>query len=202
MLEKRTFDLTELRYDTEQRKIVGHAAVFNQIAGPQSFKELVAKDSFRDSIESDDIRALWNHDPNYVLGRKSSGTLKLHEDDKGLYVEIEPPDTQWAKDLMVSINRGDVSQMSFGFQTMEEEWKKSPDGLVDVRILKKVKLRDVSPVTFPFYEGTDVALRSHEKWLEEQKKNEELKKKEEEKKERVNHVLKIHKNILGLKAKL
>jgi HK97 family phage prohead protease len=143
----------------EKRKIRGHAAVFNELGGnPDMFLEQIAPGAFAESIGKDDVRALWNHNPDYVLGRNISGTLTLSEDDKGLAIEVDPPDTQWARDLMHSIDRGDISQMSFGFRVLDQSWEVR-DG-VDVRTLNKVELWDVSPVTFPFYEGTDVALRS------------------------------------------
>lgn len=145
--------------DQEKRRIVGHAAVFNQIAGDERyFLEQIAPGAFKDSIDKDDVRALWNHNPDYVLGRNKAGTLKLSEDEVGLAIEIDPPDTQWARDLMISIGRGDISQMSFGFKVLKQEW----DEEKNLRTLKQVELWDVSPVTYPFYEGTDVALRSRD----------------------------------------
>lgn len=146
-------------------KLVGHAAVFDaptEIAG--AFQERIDPGAFADSIKEDDIRALFNHDPNYVLGRNTAGTLLLKEDKKGLHIEVDPPETQWAKDLMTSIKRNDIDQMSFGFQVIKEEWTAGDKGEQDMRTLKKVRLFDVSPVTFPAYEGTDVAVRSHDSW--------------------------------------
>ena len=116
------------------------------------------------SLDTDDIRALFNHDPNYVLGRNKSGTLELREDEQGLLVRIKPPNTQWARDLQVSIERGDINQMSFGFTVEEDEWR-SEDGY-DVRELRKVKLYDVSPVTYPAYTATDVGVRAMESYKE------------------------------------
>lgn len=156
----------EIRSDDQgKRRLIGHAAVFNQIAGdPRIFLEQVAPGAFADTIAKDDIRALFNHDKNYVLGRKNAGTLSLREDDTGLAIEIDPPDAQWARDLMVSIDRGDISQMSFSFRVdnpaQDQSWE-IKDGIRH-RTLKKVTVRDVGPVAFPFYEGTDIALRSFE----------------------------------------
>ena len=162
--ERRAYDF-ELRIDKENRKLTGHAAVFDVEGDGGWFREKIARGAFADSIQVDDVRALWNHDANYVLGRNRAGTLKLSEDERGLFIEIDPPDTQFARDLLVSIERGDVSQMSFGFQTVRDSWERSTEGNnQDVRTLEKVKLYDVSPVTFPFYPETDVAVRSHEQW--------------------------------------
>lgn len=165
-LKKRTFkDLTltvETR-DDKPPKIKGHAAVFDVIAGDGWFREKVAPGAFTESLKIDDIRALWNHDTNIVLGRNRANTLKLWEDAEGLSVEITPPDTQLVRDMLESIARGDVSQMSFGFQVLRQTWVEEEDEK-DLRIIDKVKLWEVSPVTFPFYEDTDVALNSHREW--------------------------------------
>jgi HK97 family phage prohead protease len=164
--EQRTFDLSELRVSREDKpRIVGHAAVFNVMGDGGWFREKVAPGAFADSIQTDDVRALFNHDPNFVLGRNRSGTLKLSEDERGLKIEIEPPDTQVARDLLVSLERGDINQMSFGFQVVKDSWEHNSEGnALDIRTLEKVRLWDVSPVTFPFYKETDVAVRSHEAW--------------------------------------
>lgn len=168
-IEKRTMSF-EVRIDEregEPVKIVGHAAMFNQeteIAG--MFREMIAPGAFTRSIkEGDDVRALFNHDPNFVLGRTKSGTLKLKEDKQGLWMEVTPPDTQLVRDLVIEpIRRGDISQQSFGFEARGEEWQRGEDGEMDLRILTDAKLWDVSAVTYPAYDGTDVAVRSHDKY--------------------------------------
>jgi len=166
--EMRTFPL-EFRVDAETKKIVGHAAVFNKIDGPEWFRERIAPGAFADSLKSDDVRALFNHDPNYVLGRNKADTLFIEEDEVGLRMEIDPPDTQFARDLLTSIARGDISQASFAFTTIDASWD-DVDGQ-EVRTLKKVRLYDVSPVTYPFYEATDVSLRKAQ-WEKEKEKQE------------------------------
>ena len=187
-MEIRTLPLEELRINNleEKRYIEGHAAVFDSwsetLGGIFPFKEKVRKGAFSQTIEKDDIRALFNHDPNYVLGRNKAGTLELKEDDTGLYVRIIPPDTQAARDLITSIERGDINQMSFGFMVEEEKWD-TVDG-VDVRELRRVRLFDVSPVTFPAYPSTDVGVRameSYENYRAEVRNKEEMKSKEAEK---------------------
>lgn len=164
--EQRCAGITELRVEPQEGGglpvIEGHAAVFDSLSQDLGFlfpfKERIQKGAFKNSIEADDIRALWNHDANYVLGRNRAGTLDLKETGKGLKVRIHPPDTQWARDLTESIKRGDVSQMSFGFIVEKEAWTVE-DGQ-DIRTLERVKLFDVSPVTFPAYLETDVGVRS------------------------------------------
>lgn len=163
-IERRNFQVNELRAITNAdglRKITGYAAVFEKLSDDLGwFREKIQPGAFAETIGADDIRALWNHDSNFPLGRNKSGTLVLSEDDHGLKIEIDPPDTQWARDLMTSIDRGDVDQMSFGFQTLSDKWEMVEGE--DIRTLIKVRLFDVSPVTFPAYPDTEVGLRSLE----------------------------------------
>ena len=166
--ELRMLPLKEIRINESDGGtcIEGHAAVFDSwsetLGGIFPFKEKVRKGAFAESIGRDDIRALFNHDPNYVLGRNRAGTLELEEDDVGLRVRITPPDTSWARDITTSIRRGDISQMSIGFVVEDDEWS-SKDG-IDTRELKKVRLFDVSPVTFPAYTATDVGVRAMQEY--------------------------------------
>lgn len=163
--ETRSFLFNIEADETEARKMTGHAAVFNEITEIGGwFREQIEPGAFKASIKKDDVRALFNHDENYVLGRNTAGTLKMSEDSQGLKVDISPPDTQFARDLAVSIERGDISQMSFAFQVLEEEWIRGEKKELDLRKIKKVRLFDVSPVTFPAYDGTDIGLRSHQEW--------------------------------------
>jgi len=162
-IERRAFNVdgmrVEKRSDTEQRLIVGHAAVFNaetDIGG--YFMERVAPGAFARAILEDDVRSLFNHDANFVLGRTKAGTLKLREDGTGLMTETTPPDTQFARDLQISIDRGDISQMSFAFRVKKESWQENGDKWL--RTIEDVELFDVSPVTYPAYPTTDVGLRS------------------------------------------
>ena len=147
----------------EAKTLVGYAAVFNReatIAG--FFREQIAPGAFDAAIREDDVRALFNHAPNYVLGRTTSGTLTLSQDDDGLRYEADPPDTQWARDLMVTVGRGDVNQSSFGFQVVREEWT-NPENRAELplRTILEARLFDVSPVTYPAYEETSAEARSH-----------------------------------------
>jgi hypothetical protein len=149
----------------DQPTIVGHGAVFNSLSDDLGgFREMIMPGAFSEAVESDDVRALFNHDPNLILGRNISGTLRLAEDGVGLNYEIDPPETQYAKDLMVSIQRGDVDQSSFGFRVIEESWRQPDDeNPLPTRILHKVRLFDVSPVTFPAYPATNVSMRALDK---------------------------------------
>src|SRR5574344_2194519 len=201
-LERRCVILKELRVidvaeATNEPCIEGYASVFDswseELGGIDPFREKVVKGAFAQTIQEDDIRALFNHDPNYVLGRNKSGTLTLQEDEKGLLVRIIPPKTQWARDLLVSINRGDITQMSFGFTVELDRW--SYENGVDVRELLKVKLFDVSPVTYPAYSETECGIRSQKEVYEtrqlqkreqENANNEKIKQKLALKKQKIN----------------
>jgi HK97 family phage prohead protease len=117
------------------------------------FRERVAMGATADSIQRDDVRALYNHDPNLVLGRNRSGTLRLSEDTEGLHYEVDMPDTTYARDLATSMERGDVSQSSFGFKVSGpdgQDFAEDDDGF-PLRTLNKISLFDVSPVTYPAY---------------------------------------------------
>lgn len=140
-------------------KIVGYAAVFHSLSEDLGgFRERILPGAFSKSLaERTDVRALWNHDSNYVLGR-TPNTLQVWEDDIGLRFEITPPETQWAQDLMKSIDRGDVTQTSFRFITEQDQFIHAEDEVV-YRELIQVGLIEVSPVTFPAYEATNVQLR-------------------------------------------
>lgn len=167
--EVRNYPVTELRVQRDAGRppqIVGYAAVFNSWSEDLGgFREKIAPGAFRATLANGaDVRALYNHDPNFVLGRTKSATLELSEDKKGLRIVNTPPDTQWARDLQVSIDRGDVDQMSFGFVTRSDQWDEDKDSGKVTRTLLEVDLVDVSPVTFPAYPDTEVAVRSMDAW--------------------------------------
>lgn len=166
--------------DGEGRTVTGYAALFNSPSEQMwNFREQIAAGAF-DATDMSDVRALFNHDPNMLLARTSSGTLSLEVDSRGLKYSFELPDTQAGRDLGELLRRGDVSQSSFGFTIAEDEWqeKRNDAGEVEetTRVIKKVsRLYDVSPVTYPAYPDTSVALRSLEAWREEHQPKEEKK---------------------------
>ncbi|PGE42090.1 HK97 family phage prohead protease [Bacillus cereus] len=160
--ETRTFDITKLstRDATEEQpsKITGYAAVFNSkttIGG--WFDEVIEPGAFARSLsENGDIRALFNHNWDNVLGRTKSGTLKLEEDEKGLKFEIELPNTSVGRDLAESMSRGDINQCSFGFWITEENWDYNVEPAL--RTIKEVELYEISVVSIPAYDDTEVSL--------------------------------------------
>jgi len=152
----------ELRADEDgKRTLRGHAAVFDQLSGDLGgFRERIERGAFSETLQGEpDIRALFNHDSGAVLGRTTNGTLRLSEDDVGLRVEIDPPDTQAGRDAMASIERGDINQMSFAFRVKAggQEFMEQDNEVV--RSLSDVELFEVSPVTFPAYPDTSIAMR-------------------------------------------
>lgn len=172
--ETRTLKTTiELRAEGDGLpKITGHASVFNvrsQIF-PGFFEE-VMPGAFVDTIKDDDIRALFGHDPNMVLGRNEAGTLTLREDKTGLVFELDPADTQIGRDAVTSIRRGDITGMSIGFSVKPGgmTFGEDDDGNT-VRTLTNIRLFEISAVAFPAFEQTDVgvAKRSLAAWRAEQ----------------------------------
>ncbi len=157
-------ELRVTRSDDGPVKISGYAAVFNTLSDDLgAFREKIKKGAFANALKNSDVRALFNHDSNIVLGRQSAGTLTLKEDDHGLFMEVMPPDTQAARDLMISIERGDITGQSFGFSVKEDSWDKPSNDGPEIRTIIEIdELYDVSPVVFPAYPDTTVALRSLE----------------------------------------
>jgi len=163
-VERRCMDarLQEMRlnFDNKSPRIVGYAAVFNKETELYpGFREKIAPGAFSESIKNDDVRALINHDPSLILGRNKANTLKLTEDEHGLRYEIIPPDTQAARDLMISIKRGDINQSSFGFNILKRNVDINEEENEMTRTIEKAQLFDVSPVTYPAYPSTEVNVR-------------------------------------------
>ena len=151
----------EIRADADGLKVEGYAAVFGQEADIGGmFREKIEPGAFKDAIGRDDVVFLINHE-GLPLARTRSGTLRLSEDDHGLKIETtldaEDPDV---KSISGKMKRGDLDKMSFAFWPELEEWDDSGD--VPVRTIKKASLHDVSIVTTPAYDGTEIALRSLE----------------------------------------
>jgi hypothetical protein len=154
-------ELRVIRSEGEPTKIAGYAAVFNRDSEDMGFIERIAPGAFKKALKNSDTRALFNHDSNIVLGRESAGTLTLKEDERGLFMEVTPPDTQLVRDMVLTpIERGDISQQSFGFTVSSDKWEDVDKDVPKRMILEVRELFDVSPVTFPAYPDTSVALRS------------------------------------------
>lgn len=153
----------ELRSAPEGSKspgtVLGYAAVFGSFSEDLGyFREKIATGAFSGCL-SQDVRALANHDPSQLLGRNKASTLRMIQDELGLKVEIDLPDTSVGRDTAESIRRGDMDGMSFSFTTDIDQWDYSGD--TPIRTLIRVRsLYDVGPVTYPAYTDTSAAMRS------------------------------------------
>lgn len=169
----------ETREDGRQ-VIVGYASVFfnagdsgTEFQLAPKVRERIMPTAFNRALsENQDVRALFNHDPAHLLGRRGSGTLRLSVDHIGLRYEIDPPDTQAGRDTLESIRRGDLAGSSFAFILKRHRWERGAD--FDVRNIEDVDLLDVGPVTFPAYKSATTGLRSEDaerdrqEWLRQQ----------------------------------
>jgi HK97 family phage prohead protease len=169
-METRIFKLSELEVrqstDDEPAVIIGLPAVYNERSeNLGGFVEIIEPGFFENVLgPEEDTRALQNHDPNYVLGRKSASTLSIDDSARGPRVQIIPPETQYARDLITVMNRGDVKEMSFAFNVKQggDEWSRTEEG-IPLRTLKRGgchTLPDVSVVTFPAYPATSAEVRA------------------------------------------
>lgn len=137
-----------------------------------TFVERILPGAFKRALEDRglDIAALVNHDEDKVLGRTGAGTLALREDARGLLASVDPPDTSYGRDLLVSVKRGDINGMSFGFddKDVDDQWAEA--GGVTTRTLSRVSVHEITFATFPCYPETDAAVRSYpvdaQPWLD------------------------------------
>ncbi len=162
-IERRTFATELTVVESKHRSAVptlrGYASVFNQIDGPAGAREMVAPGAFARSLRAGDpVTALWNHNPDFVIASTKNGSLQLSEDSHGLLAEMTPIDTPTIRDLVIKpIQEGLVNKMSFGFETVKDEYTTDNGG--PLRVLRDLTLFDVSPVVFPWYSGTDISAR-------------------------------------------
>lgn len=165
IIERRFLPQTEARAAADGKGFTGYAAVFNQvtqIGDPKwGFKEVVSKGAFTKTLMEMDVVALSDHDMAKPLSRTSAKTLRLTQDDHGLAVDSDIPDTSYGNDLRVNLDVGNVKGMSFGFRVTKDDWEILEDGS-ELRTIREVQLFEVSTTAFPAYEGTEAALRSSE----------------------------------------
>jgi HK97 family phage prohead protease len=159
-IERRTFTIKNVearQAEDGTMRLSGYAAVFNDDSVPLPFIERIAPGAFRKTLtETPDVRLLINHE-GLPLARTKNGTLRLKEDEIGLYMDADLPDTQAARDLYTLVERGDVDQMSFAFRVIRQRWN---EGRTE-RTLTELSLADgdVSVVTYPAYPTTTVEAR-------------------------------------------
>lgn len=163
MLERRTYELTDIRaIDGANPIIEGHAAVFNQKSHDMGFREIIMPGAFTEAIKTDDVKFLLNH-RGLPIARTKSGTLRLSEDSQGLAfrAQLEPTDPDVQR-LLPKVKRGDLNEMSFAFgvadRSTDERWYRENGEMF--RALIKVRLSDISAVSFPAYPSTDLSARS------------------------------------------
>jgi HK97 family phage prohead protease len=171
---KTKFNITRDSETPEERIIEGYFALYESETElwKDSF-EIITKGAF-DNTLNNDIRALWNHNTQYVLGRSKNGSLELKADEKGLFGIIKLPNTQYAEDLHELVKRGDIDQCSFGFNILDEDLEELASGGYRWRI-NEIDLHEISVVTFPAYENTTVQARTKQIEEIEQRKLQEKK---------------------------
>jgi len=147
-----------LRASEDTRKIRGHAIVFDsKSVNLGGFREIIRSEAVDRTIrEALDVRAYVDHDSSKIIGRTRAGTLMLRKESRGLFVEIDPPNTTAGNDILESIRRGDVTGMSFGFRVLEDEWRDEEGE--PVREVLDMTISEVSIVSNPAYPQTDVAV--------------------------------------------
>lgn len=145
--------------DDNEMAVSGYFAVFDQ---PTEIypgeNEVIKKGAFTESLKKEEVVALWNHDSQKVLGRTSNDTLDLEEDDHGLKGTLHIAPTSYGKDVYQLIKRGDLAGCSIGF-FVDDYQDIAKDGAVTHEITK-AQLLEVSVVTWPQYEQTEIAVRS------------------------------------------
>lgn len=164
----------ERRADGGECHLVGYAAVFYREDDPGTQFELWENTYERilpgafDGIAENDVRGLFNHDSDHILGRSKNGTMALTVDEIGLRYDITLPDTQAARDLAASVERGDIDGSSFAFRATSVNWREETvnSTTTEIREIAGCDVFDVGPVTYPAYEATtsEVAERSRDKW--------------------------------------
>jgi uncharacterized protein len=169
-----SFKITRDEQTPDERIVEGYFALYESETElwENSF-EIISRGAFDSSLNKD-VRALWNHNTQYVLGRSKNGSLTLKADDKGLFGTIKLPNTQYANDLYELVSRGDIDQASFGFNIIDEELEELASGGYRWRI-KDIDLHEISVVTFPAYENTTVQAREKQVQQLEQRKLQEKK---------------------------
>ena len=178
--------------DTENPTIEGYFVVFDDVyAVCPGATESIRAGAFDESINGD-VRALYNHNPDLILGRTSAGTLELRQDKKGLWgkITVNKADSD-AMNAYERIKRGDVTGASFGFDIEDEDFEREDNGDIHWIIKKVNPLYEISPCTFPAYKATDISARSEQvAELNEQRRQELLKdwrKKQHERMEEMRH---------------
>ncbi len=171
MPQKQELQIREMAFSPsdsdKENTLSGRAISYNSDSEPlydifkrTKYKERILTNAAAESIATSDVRCLHQHDNKFVMGRTKNNTLKLREESDGLYFEVDVPSTSWAKDLAISVRRGDIDKMSFGFFPLESRWLDDKETIskygMPVREISKIDLREISIVSVPAYPTTDV----------------------------------------------
>lgn len=181
-LREITTQKIEIREDDQgNRTLTGYAVKWEMkshvLGYYRKFREQFKQGAFAESLQKDDQRFLWSHDTSKVLGRTKNSTLRLIEDSVGLRFELDLPKTTLGNDTYVSIKRGDVDGVSFGFNMIAEDIEEPDDDLM-LRTITKARLLEVSAVAFPAYPDSEVSARGYDPYkehFEERKRSEKRK---------------------------
>ncbi len=144
----------------EGHTLTGRAHTFGQRAMAHGRCIEFAVGAFDKALEGSDVRAFWNHDSTLLLGRQSNGTVRLNADSEGLDYAIDVPETSYGNDLLALVDRGDLTEMSFGINPGKSTTRRASDGTTVTTYSDVSALLDISPVSLPAFEGTAIELHS------------------------------------------
>ena len=179
-MEYRAYDMMDVNVDQEKRVITGRAVVYNSMSNGlrtttgDKFREVIMPGALKDSISNNDILAFKEHNPAYLLGRKSAGTLSMEDRADGLYVRIDIPETSYGNDTLASAKRGDLKSFSFGFNSpRSKNYVRSGE---KIREIYNMNLREISIVANPAYSETTLSVMRNEDFVEnlDKEKGEEI----------------------------
>lgn len=156
---KNKFEIRSAEIAREDTKLVGYVVKWNsrsQLIWGEFHEQFMPKAFSQSLAAQPDIRALFEHDDKALLGRTTSKTLILNEDDIGLRFELTPPETQLGRDLLVSVGRGDIRGMSFGFMATSESWDFNQDPCL--RTVNSAELFEVTVTSMPAYKESDIQI--------------------------------------------
>lgn len=169
--EYRAYDMIDVKVSKDKRIIEGRAVVYNSMSGElrtangDKFREVIKPGALTESMNANDVLAFKEHNPAYLLGRKSAGTLQMEDRADGLYVRINIPETSYGDDALVSAERGDLRGFSFGFNNARSKnYSRSGE---KIREINSLNLREVSIVASPAYPDTSLTVLRSEDFIEE-----------------------------------
>jgi HK97 family phage prohead protease len=140
-----------------QLRIVALAVPYGKLSSDfDGAMEVFENGCFAESLAVDDLRVLFNHNPDYVLGRTQCRTAIFYEDFDGLHFEAEPPETNWAGDLLISMDRGDINQADALFYVLKSRLEYS--GSQKIRVIEKAKLIEASVTSFSQFDAPSAKI--------------------------------------------